>query len=69
MIYRSPHPDVAIPESPLTPYVLRHATRLMDKAALIDGVTGYALTYGQLADTVRRTAISRTDGWATRATG
>ena len=25
MIFRSPYPDVAIPEMPLTPFVLRHA--------------------------------------------
>ena len=28
MIVRSPQPDVEIPETPLTPFVLRHADRL-----------------------------------------
>ena len=37
MIFRSPYPDVAIPDVPLTPFVLRHAERLADKPALIDG--------------------------------
>jgi acyl-CoA synthetase (AMP-forming)/AMP-acid ligase II len=36
--------------------VLRHAERLRDKPAMVDGVSGRALTYGQLADAVRRAA-------------
>jgi acyl-CoA synthetase (AMP-forming)/AMP-acid ligase II len=60
MIFRSPYPDVAIPEMPLTPYVLRHADRLADKPALIDGTTGHTLTYCQLAETVRRVAAGLT---------
>ena len=32
MIFRSPYPDVAIPDVSLTPFVLRHAARLADKA-------------------------------------
>jgi acyl-CoA synthetase (AMP-forming)/AMP-acid ligase II len=56
MIFRSPYPDVTIPDLPLTPFVLRHAGRLANKPALIDGATGRTLTYGQLADGVRRTA-------------
>jgi pimeloyl-ACP methyl ester carboxylesterase len=56
MIFRSPCPDVAIPEMGLTPFVLRHAERLADKPALIDGPSGRVLTYGQLADGVRRMA-------------
>jgi acyl-CoA synthetase (AMP-forming)/AMP-acid ligase II len=57
MIFRSPHSDIEIPEMPLTPFVLRHAERLAAKPALIDGATGRTLTYGQLADGVRRTAV------------
>jgi acyl-CoA synthetase (AMP-forming)/AMP-acid ligase II len=56
MIFRSPYPDVPIPDTPLTPFVLRHADRLADKPALIDGPTGRALTYGQLARAIRRAA-------------
>ncbi len=56
MIYRNPYPDVAIPDVPLTQFVLRHAERLADKPALIDGPSGRVLTYGQLADGVRRVA-------------
>jgi acyl-CoA synthetase (AMP-forming)/AMP-acid ligase II len=56
MIFRSPYPDVAIPDMALMPFVLRHTDRLADKPALIDGSSGRALTYGQLADGVRRVA-------------
>jgi acyl-CoA synthetase (AMP-forming)/AMP-acid ligase II len=56
MIVKSASPSVDIPEVSITEYVLRHAARLRDKPALIDGPTGRALTYGQLADAVRRAA-------------
>src|SRR5262249_21143063 len=49
-------PDVAIPEVSITEYVLRHAARLHDKPALIDGPSGRTLTYGQLEDGIRRAA-------------
>jgi acyl-CoA synthetase (AMP-forming)/AMP-acid ligase II len=52
----STSPNVTIPSVPITDYVLRHAARLGDKPALIDGPTGRTLTYRQLADGVRRTA-------------
>ena len=56
MIFRSPHPDVQIPNVPLTPFVLRHATRLADKPAIVDGLTGHGFTYGELAAAVRTVA-------------
>ncbi len=56
MIFRSPFPDVTIPDVPFAPFVLRHAERLSTKPALIDGVTGRAYTYGQVEDTARRCA-------------
>jgi acyl-CoA synthetase (AMP-forming)/AMP-acid ligase II len=56
MIFRSPYPDVAIPEMPLTPFVLRHAARLADKPALIDSFTGRMMTHGQFAGEVQRAA-------------
>jgi acyl-CoA synthetase (AMP-forming)/AMP-acid ligase II len=56
MIVHSPWPEVAIPDVPITEYVLRHAERLRDKPAMIDGVSGRTLTYGQLADAIRRAA-------------
>jgi acyl-CoA synthetase (AMP-forming)/AMP-acid ligase II len=59
---RSPHPDVTIPEIALTPFVLERAAELADKPALIDGPSGRAITYGQLAGTARAAAA----GLATR---
>src|SRR5215469_11989587 len=51
MIVKSSSPDVSISE-----FVLRHAERLGDKPALIDGPSGRTLTYRQLADSVKKTA-------------
>ncbi len=56
MIFRSPYPDIAIPDVSITTFVLQHAVRLADKLALIDAPTGRTLTYGELADGVRRAA-------------
>jgi acyl-CoA synthetase (AMP-forming)/AMP-acid ligase II len=56
MIFRSPYPDVTIPDLPLTPFVLQHAERRAAQTAYIDGPTGRTLTFGQLADNVRRVA-------------
>jgi acyl-CoA synthetase (AMP-forming)/AMP-acid ligase II len=54
MIYRSPHPDVDIPEVPLSQFVLERADERADRPALVDGPSGRTLTYAQLADGVRR---------------
>ena len=62
MIFRSPYPDVAIPDVPLTPFILRHAERLADKPALIDGSSGRTLTYGAAGR--RRAARRRRSGAA-----
>src|SRR5690349_4064550 len=61
MIIRSTSPDVRIPDATITEFVLRQASRLADKPALIDGPSGRTLTYGQLVDDIRRsaTALSR----------
>jgi acyl-CoA synthetase (AMP-forming)/AMP-acid ligase II len=56
MIFRSRYPDVVIPHVPLTPFVLRHATRLADKPAIFDGLTGHGFTYGELAGAVQSVA-------------
>lgn len=48
IIHRSPLPDVVIPEVPVTEFVLRHADRVPDRVALVDGPTGRSYTYGQL---------------------
>ena len=54
MIHRSPLPDVEIPDLPLTSYILAGAQG--DTPALIDGVTGQALTYADLGRAVRSLA-------------
>src|SRR5438132_13174292 len=53
MIYRSPLPDVEIPDVPLTSYVLEDAAERGDKPALVDGVTGRTITYAGLLHAVR----------------
>lgn len=56
MIFKSVWPDVTVPDIPVTDFVLRHAERLRDRPAIIDGPSGRTLTYGALADQVRRVA-------------
>ena len=56
MIHTSTYPDVSIPESQLTPFVLQHAERLADQSALIDGPSGRTLTYGELSHAVKALA-------------
>jgi acyl-CoA synthetase (AMP-forming)/AMP-acid ligase II len=56
MIYRSPYPDVDLPNSPITPVALRHAGKLAQKPALIDALTGRKLTFGELRDSIDRVA-------------
>jgi acyl-CoA synthetase (AMP-forming)/AMP-acid ligase II len=56
MPIRSPHPDVTIPDTALTPFVLERAQELGDKPALIDGPSGRTLTYAQLDQAIRRAA-------------
>ncbi len=58
MIFRSPFPDIAIPDTSFTPFVLQHAERLAEKPAVVDGVTGKAYSYGQLARSVQQVAAS-----------
>jgi acyl-CoA synthetase (AMP-forming)/AMP-acid ligase II len=58
MILRSPHPDVTIPETPLTPFVLQGAGEFADKPALIDGPTGRTLTFRQFGRVVRTVAAA-----------
>lgn len=52
MIIKGPYPDISIPETALTPFVLRRTADLGDKPALIEGPTGRKLTYQQLADSI-----------------
>ncbi|MCU0497296.1 MAG: 4-coumarate--CoA ligase family protein [Anaerolineae bacterium] len=56
MIFNSPNPDVEIPVTPFTPFLLAYATSHPDKPALIDGPSGRVLTYGQLVNAIRYAA-------------
>jgi acyl-CoA synthetase (AMP-forming)/AMP-acid ligase II len=56
MIFRSPLPDVHVPEIPLTEFVFEHADEHPARTALVCGATGRALTYAELRDRIRRAA-------------
>jgi PAS domain S-box-containing protein len=61
MAYQSPHPPVTVPNTPLTPFVFAQAHRWMTKPALIDGVSGRTVSYGDLitsADEIARGFIA-----------
>jgi 4-coumarate--CoA ligase len=47
-------PEVEIPDSAITPFVLRMVPQLADHPAMIDGPTGRTYTYAQLADATAR---------------
>src|SRR5919201_2925475 len=55
-IFRSPYPDVPIPEVSFHEFVLGLAGELPDRAALIDGTSGRVTTYAQLQKDVRSLA-------------
>src|SRR6202165_1651961 len=58
VIFRSPYPDVDIPDVSLPAFVLAGAAALGSKPALIDGPTGRTLSYADLARSVRQVAAS-----------
>jgi acyl-CoA synthetase (AMP-forming)/AMP-acid ligase II len=49
VIYRSPEPDIEIPEVTLTEHVIGDAATRGDHPAFIDGATGEVMTYAALA--------------------
>ena len=56
MIFRSPFPDLDIPDLPLHEYLLARADERADKPVFIDGLSGAATGYQELATTVRAAA-------------
>jgi acyl-CoA synthetase (AMP-forming)/AMP-acid ligase II len=56
VIFKSPHPDVLIPDVALTPFVLGKADRLGDKVAIVEAGSGRSYSYRQIADGVQRLA-------------
>ena len=56
MPYRSPYPDVHVPDVPLSDFVLGGADTHPGRPALVCAVSGRTLTFGELRDGVRRLA-------------
>ena len=56
MTYKSPFPDVEIPNVPLPDYLFENISQWPEKPALIDGPTGRAFTYLELQSAVRSVA-------------
>ena len=52
IIHRSPMPDLEIPSTPITEYVLQCADAVPDRLALVDGPSGRSYTYGQLSSLI-----------------
>jgi acyl-CoA synthetase (AMP-forming)/AMP-acid ligase II len=57
-IYRSPHPALEIPSTPLAEFVLARAHERGDRAALVDSNDGRTITYAQLPGLIDRAAAS-----------
>ncbi|MBI1872419.1 MAG: AMP-binding protein [Acidobacteria bacterium] len=56
MIFRAPEPPVAVPDVPLTPFLLARAAGRGDKPAFIESPGGRTLTYRGWAEAVRKAA-------------
>jgi acyl-CoA synthetase (AMP-forming)/AMP-acid ligase II len=56
VIHRSIYPDPVIPEADLPSFVLEHAGAWGDRPALVDGLTGETVTYGELPGRVAAVA-------------
>src|SRR4029077_11789453 len=54
--FKSPHPDITLPDIAVHRFVLERAERWGEKPALVDAASGRTLTYGQLAAQVHRVA-------------
>jgi acyl-CoA synthetase (AMP-forming)/AMP-acid ligase II len=56
VIFKSPHPDLVIPHTALTPFVLGRAQELGPKVAIVEAQTGRSYTYEEINAGVRRFA-------------
>ena len=56
MAYRSPYPDITVPDLSLTDQVFANAANKPESIAMACGLTGRTITYGDLFDGIRRTA-------------
>ena len=55
-MYRSPYPDIQVPDITLTEQVFSNAATRPDAIAMADGLTGRTITYGVLLEQIRQTA-------------
>jgi acyl-CoA synthetase (AMP-forming)/AMP-acid ligase II len=58
MVFRSPIPDVAVPDVSLHDLLFADITDRVDRVALVDGTSGVSLTYGQLVGAIDRLAAA-----------
>ncbi|QTR01274.1 AMP-binding protein, partial [Saccharothrix algeriensis] len=58
MVFRSPFPDVEVPDVPLHELLFADLGARADRVALVDGASGASLTYAQLAGAVDRLAAA-----------
>ncbi len=56
MIHSSPLPEITVPKTLLTPYVLQRAESLANEPALVEGASGRTVTYGEFAAQVKALA-------------
>jgi acyl-CoA synthetase (AMP-forming)/AMP-acid ligase II len=56
VIFRSPHPDVAIPDVPYPSFIFGKAGQRLDQPVLVDGPSGRTLTNAQVIGGARRVA-------------
>ena len=56
MVFKSPYPEVEVPDSLLGPFVLQHAERLAGEPALVDGGSGRALSYAEFTGALKALA-------------
>lgn len=58
MIFKSPYPDIEIPNHPLTQYMLERMAAHGPKTALIDGPTGRSYSFTKLCGAIQMVATS-----------
>lgn len=56
MSFRSPFPDVEIPEVSIPELLFADVTARADRSAMVDGTSGQSITYGQLSMLVDQVA-------------
>jgi acyl-CoA synthetase (AMP-forming)/AMP-acid ligase II/enoyl-CoA hydratase/carnithine racemase len=58
MIFKSPQPDIQIPDISLPELVMKNCKRLADKPAFIDGISGRKVTYAEMGVYIDRMAAA-----------